>query len=145
MKTAISLQFEVSHAQVSAAHGYHGTSLLRHYLGVGAEPCTIKATAFTAPIAESPARQGVEPDPAGKTADSTQTIAWLTFDCDDGTKKLGVWDWVGDIYFSYIRTPRILVRGDQGEIRDTTVRYLMAPLDPMEFELQVDLSSTEQS
>ena len=23
----------ISHAQVSAAHGYHGTSLLRHYLG----------------------------------------------------------------------------------------------------------------
>ena len=29
----------ISQAMVSAATGYHGTSLLRHYLGVGAEEC----------------------------------------------------------------------------------------------------------
>ena len=81
----------ISHAQVSAAHGYHGTSLLRHYLGVGAEECRIKATQFTAPIAESPGRQGAVP--SDKLVDSAQTIAWLTFDTDDG-EKLGVWDWV---------------------------------------------------
>ena len=33
----------VSHAQVSAAHGFHGISLLRSYLGVGAENCSIRA------------------------------------------------------------------------------------------------------
>ena len=123
----------VSHAQVSAAHGYHGTSLLRHYLGVGAEPCRIKATQFTAPVAESPGRQGVVP--VDKLVNSTQTIAWLTFDTDDG-EKLGVWDWVGDIYFSYIRTPRIVVRGSHGEIVDKQVRYLLGPTDPMEYQLE---------
>eukprot|EP01043_Picozoa_sp_COSAG02_P057573 COSAG02_NODE_7013_length_3227_cov_16.960038_1_plen_358_part_00 len=124
---------DVSHAQVSAAHGYHGTSLLRHYLGVGAEPCRIKATQFTAPVAESPGRQGFVP--GDKLVNSTQTIAWLAFDTDDG-EKLGVWDWVGDIYFSYIRTPRIVVRGTHGEIVDKQVRYLLGPTDPMEYQLE---------
>jgi hypothetical protein len=96
----------------------------------------VRATNFTAPVAESPARQGVQPDPAGKIVASTQTIAWLEFECADGSTKLGVWDWVGDIYFSYIRAPRVLVRGDQGEITDSTVRYLEGPTEPMEFELK---------
>ena len=72
----------------------------------------VRATNFTAPVAESPARQGVQPDPAGKIVASTQTIAWLEFECADGSTKLGVWDWVGNIYFSYIRAPRVLVRGE---------------------------------
>ena len=78
----------------------------------------------------------MQPDPAGKTVASTQTIAWLEFECADGSTKLGVWDWVGEIYFSYIRAPRVLVRGDQGEISDSTVRYLEGPTEPMEFELR---------
>ena len=122
----------VSHAQVSAAHGYHGTSLLRHYLGISDEPCRIRAMAFNAPIADSPGRAGVQPE--GKIAESKQTIAWLTFETDDGP-KLGVFDWTGDIYFSYIRTPRILVRGEQGEISNSSVRYLQSPTQPMEFEI----------
>lgn len=43
---------------------------------------------------------------------------------------------VGDIYFSYIRSPRILVRGTRGEISDSKVRYLLGPTEPMEFDLQ---------
>lgn len=44
--------------QVSAASGYHGTALMRYYLGVGAEECTIRATSFTSPLMDGITRYG---------------------------------------------------------------------------------------
>lgn len=37
---------EVTQAQVSAAHGYHGISLIRRYLGIKYEPVKITARRF---------------------------------------------------------------------------------------------------
>ena len=107
----------VSQAQVSICHGYHGISLLRRLLGVGFEDATIRARTFTAPIVKSPDRDG--PQATESIEGTQQQLAW--FDFGD---RLGVFDFVGDQYFSPIRGRRVCVRGERGEIIDDTVRFL---------------------
>lgn len=119
----------ISQAQVSAAHGYHGVSLLRLFLGVGFDGATIRARRFVSPIVAGPGRYG--PPPVEKITDSVQVIAQLDFD-----GRLGVYDFAGDQYFSWIRSPRMLVRGERGEINNLDVRYLRDFLTPVELELR---------
>ncbi len=107
----------ISQAQVSVAHGYHGMNLMRGLLGVGFEDATISAREFVSPIIGGPNRDG--PPAEERMADSRQTIAH--FDFGD---KLGIFDFTGDQYFSYVRSPRVLVRGERGEINNREVRYL---------------------
>ncbi|MCA1597030.1 MAG: gfo/Idh/MocA family oxidoreductase, partial [Chloroflexi bacterium] len=106
-----------SQAQISAAHGYHGVSLIRRFLGVEFENATVTAHRFVSDLAASPGRDG--PPTQAAITRSTQTIATLDFG-----DRLGVFDFTGDQYFSWIRSPRVLVRGDRGEINNGTVRYL---------------------
>jgi predicted dehydrogenase len=108
-----------SQAQVSVALGYHGISLMRKYLGVTFENATITAARIVSPIVNSPGRQG--PPPTEKIVDSAQILA--RFDFENG--KIGLFDFTGDQYFSYIRGPRLLVRGERGEIENETVRFLL--------------------
>lgn len=108
-----------SQAQVSVAHGYHGISLMRKYLGIGFENATITATRIVSPLVNSPGRNG--PPATEKVVDSAQIIA--RFDFENG--KTGIFDFTGDQYFSYVRGPRLLVRGERGEIEGETVRYLL--------------------
>jgi predicted dehydrogenase len=107
----------ISQAQVSVAHGYHGISLLRGFLGIGFEEATIRARQFVTPIVQSPGREG--PPDAERIVDSAQLIAELDFG-----DRFGVFDFTGDQYFSYVRSPRLLVRGERGEIVDEEIRYL---------------------
>ena len=107
----------ITQAQVSAAHGYHGISLIRRYLGLGFENAEITAKQFTAPIVQSPTRDGDQPQET--IVESQQMIAH--FDFGD---RLGVFDFTGDQYFSYIRGQRLLVRGERGEIIDHKAVYL---------------------
>jgi hypothetical protein len=107
----------VSQAQVSVAHGYHGMSLIRRFLGIEFENAEITATSFTSPIIEGPGRAGL---PATENIiESSQTIAWLNFG-----DRFGVFDFTGRQYFASIRDPRILVRGERGEIVNDTASYL---------------------
>jgi len=119
----------VTQAQVSAAHGYHGMSLLRHYLGIGFEEAAITARKFESPIVAGPTRQG--PPAKEKTVTSSQTIAGLNFG-----EKLGIYDFTGTQYFSWIRSHRILVRGERGEINNREVRYLKDFQTPVTLELR---------
>jgi predicted dehydrogenase len=107
----------VTQAQVSVAHGYHGTSLIRRYLGIGYENATISAHKFMSPVVRGPGREGL-PDEE-EIVQSEQTIAYLNFG-----DKLGVFDFTGEQYRSYIRGKRVLVRGVRGEIIDDTADYL---------------------
>jgi predicted dehydrogenase len=107
----------VTQAQVSAAHGYHGMSLVRELLGVRFEEATIWAREFISPIISGPGRAG--PPEKESIADSRQVIAYLQFG-----DKLGVFDFTGDQYFSWIRSPRVLVRGEKGEIDNSRMSYL---------------------
>ena len=118
----------VSQAQVSAAHGYHGVDLIRRLLDLGAEPLTITAHRFVSPIVASPDRSG---PPAGeRIVDSDQVVAWL-----DAGDRLGVYDFTDDQYFSWIRSPRFLVRGERGEIHDRTVSWLVDHRTPASVDL----------
>ncbi len=120
---------QISQAQVSVAHGYHGVSLMRKFLGLTYEDATVRAREFISPIVTSPGRDGL---PAEESiSESNQLIAWLDFD-----GKLGIFDFTGDQYFSWIRKNRLLVRGERGEIDDAEVRYLLDQRTPIEMTLR---------
>ncbi|MCM3626844.1 Gfo/Idh/MocA family oxidoreductase [Paenibacillus glycanilyticus] len=119
---------EVTQAQVSSAHDYHGISLMRRYLGIGFENAEIRAAAFTSPITESPGRSG--PSAESRIVLSKQVMASFDFG-----GKYGVYDFTGDQYFSWIRSPRVLVRGDRGEINNFDVRYLLDHKTPVHLQM----------
>ena len=108
----------VSQASVSIAHGYHGIVLMRRFLGMGYQNATIRARRFTAPLVQGSGRAG--PPSEEKIVDDTQLLAH--FDFENG--KLGVFEFTGAQYFSYVRGNRLLVRGERGELEGETVRYL---------------------
>ncbi len=118
----------VREADVSCAHGYHGISLLRNYLQTGLRLPKITARSFKSKIVGGPGRNG--PPQSRVVLETERTIA--EFDYGD---KLGVFDFTGDQYFSWIRSHRLLVRGDEGEINNTSVRLLQDFQTPIQFEL----------
>lgn len=120
---------EVYHAQVSAAHDYHGISLIRQLLNIGYEDAVISGQRFAAPIVDGPGRQG---DPAEeKLVESMQTLVTLRFG-----NKLAVYDFTREQYFSWIRRSRLLVRGSHGEIVDQAAAYLSDYQTPVYTELR---------
>jgi predicted dehydrogenase len=123
----------ISQAQVSVAHGYHGISIMRAMLGVRFENASITARSFTSKLIEGSDRSG--PPKEEKRIDSKQVIAHFAFMNNHGGDKLGVYDFTGDQYFSWIRGSRLLVRGELGELNDTTVRYLQDFRTPITLEL----------
>ena len=108
----------VSEARVSAAHGYHGVDLIRRLLELDREPLTIRAHRFVSPIVAGPDRAGLPVEE--RTVESEVVVAFL-----DAGDRLGVYDFTEDQYFSMIRSRRVLVRGDRGEIDDRHVRSLV--------------------
>lgn len=119
----------ISQAQVSAAHGYHGISLIRKLLGIHFENVRITARQFTSPIVRGPQRSG--PPEREEIGDSVQIIAYLDFG-----DKLGVFDFTDDQYRSYIRKQRILLRGERGELINEHLIYLKDYLTAIELDLQ---------
>jgi hypothetical protein len=61
---------------------------------------------------------------------SSQVIATLEFE-----GRSAVFDFTEDQYFSWIRSNRVLVRGERGEIHDTTVRWLRDDESPAVAEI----------
>lgn len=118
---------EVSQAQVSVCHGYHGMSLIRRFLGIEFENATITTHSFTSPLVQNPEREPGE----WKLVDSEQVIAILDFG-----GKMGVYDFTSNQYFSWIRALRLTVRGSEGEIVDHQVRYLQDQRTPVELDLK---------
>ncbi len=114
----------ITQAQVSVCHGYHGMSLLRRFLGVSYEPVAVTARRFVSPLVQGPGRNG--PPACEVLGNSTQVIA--QFDFGD---RLGIYDFCGDMYFSYIRGQRLLVRGERGEIVDQRAIYLQDVTTPI--------------
>ncbi len=118
----------VYEADVSIAHGYHGISLLRHFLQTGLRLPKIVARRFTSHIVAGPHRSRLPKE--RKIVDSVRTIAQL-----DYGDRLGIFDFTGDQYHSWVRSPRLMVRGEEGEINQTTVRLLQRFDTPFQFEL----------
>lgn len=123
-------------AQVSAAHGYHGISLIRKFLGLRCEAPRITAMRFTAPMVGWPDLEGrLERERIEQPA---QDVAWLDFG-----DRLGVLDFTEPQYYSAIRNERVLVRGERGEIINDTVHYLKDFRTPIRLCLDRRLSGLE--
>lgn len=120
---------DISQVQVSVAHGYHGMSLIRQYLGVRYEDATISGQRFESPLIKGPNRQG--PPSSEERGSSVQELITLQFG-----DRLAVFDFTGDQYFSWIRKNRLLVRGDRGEIMNKEVSYLADYQTPVYNELR---------
>ena len=118
---------DVFQAQVSVCHGYHGISLLRRFLGLGYEAPRISAYRMPETVTGGPDRNGRPP-----TAERTDTMTQMVAHLDFGDRH-GVFDFVGSMYHSYIRSHRILIRGPKGEINFDDVRYLKDFQTPIEY------------
>lgn len=108
---------DISQVQISVAHGYHGIALIRKFLNVGYEKAVIRAFEFKSPLTAGPDRSG--PPSQEKQIESNQVIAYLQFG-----DRLAVFDFTADQYFSWIRSSRLLVRGERGEINHLDASYL---------------------
>lgn len=107
---------EISQAYISSCHGYHAISLMRKFLGIKYENAKISSYKFISPLIDGPHRYGIL---EGKRIDSEQVIAIIDFG-----HKFGIYDFSTDQYSSWIRMPRITIRGDKGEIVNNEIRYL---------------------
>lgn len=113
----------VSSARVATAHGYHGVSLMRKFLGIGFEDATIRGREFRAPLVEGANRAG--PPTAETIKESVELIGEFDFG-----NQLGVFNFVDMQYWSYARAHHVTVRGERGEIADLDVRW-MRGLEPV--------------
>lgn len=120
---------EITQARIAYAHGYHGISLIRRYLGIDYPNVTITARKFISPIVKGPDREGL-PD-AEIISDSEQTIAWMDFG-----DKLGIFDFTGDQYRSFIRKQHVQIRGVRGEMTNDEVTYLEDYRKPITLQFQ---------
>ncbi|MCB0130879.1 MAG: Gfo/Idh/MocA family oxidoreductase [Caldilineaceae bacterium] len=121
---------EVSQAQTSIAHGFHGMSMIRYFLNIGYENAVIRGTTFTSPFIKGPDRAGAPTEE--EIVDSEQVLAWFHFE----NNKLGTLDFTGNQYRAWVRNERLLIRGERGEISNNQIRYLKAFDEPMAFELE---------
>ena len=119
----------VTHAQVSVAHDYHGISVLRRLLAVGAEDARITAHVFSAPLVDGPTRHG--PPASFSVSDAAQTIAYLDFG-----DRTGLVDFTKGQYFSWVRTNRLLARGPHGEIMNDEVRFVRPDATTMRWRIE---------
>jgi predicted dehydrogenase len=118
-----------SYAQVSVNHSYHNMSLIRKFLGIGYENAEIRASAFASSLVGGPGRSG---DPESeKLVEREHGLALLDF---GGRKAL--FDFEADQHRSWIRSSRVLVRGERGEIADSSVVHLKDFLTPVREELR---------
>lgn len=107
----------VNYARVSVAHGYHGLSLMRHYLGIGFEDATIRGKRFAARGLEGPTRYGW-PE-SERFAGANMLLG--EFDFGD---RLGLFEFSDGQYRSPVHSMHVLVRGDRGEISDFELRVM---------------------
>lgn len=114
----------VTQAQASISHGYHGVSVLRRALGIDFEDAEITATTIPSPVRLGPSRYG-DPD-EDRMVDGVRTLAWLDFG-----DRHGVFDFDNQQVRNWARSPSLLIRGTEGELRDTVVRRFLDPRTPL--------------
>jgi predicted dehydrogenase len=119
---------KVAYTHVSVSHGYHGVSLIRKILDIGFENSVISAKLFKFPGIEGPGRNGL-PDNEN-TVINDHIIAVLDFD-----GKIGLFDFEKNQHRSWIRTNRVLLRGERGEINNDVIKYLKDFRTPIELNL----------
>ncbi len=111
---------DVSFTRMSVAHGYHGVSLIRAFLGVGFEPVEVSGWAARMPVISVRGRDDWQDDPAEYAPD--RTIARLGF-----AQTSAVYEFDFEQYFSPIRPRHIEVYGERGQLFDDEASYVVAP------------------
>lgn len=120
---------KITQVQMSLAHEYHGISLIRKYLNLSYEPCKISAQMFSFPVMTGYGRQG--PPDAERIESDRQMHAILDF----GKNGFAILDFSDEQYFSPIRTPHMIIRGQRGEIVDDQICYMKDFHTPCNFSL----------
>jgi predicted dehydrogenase len=102
--------------QVSSTHLYHAVSMIRGFLGARFEAATVRATDFTAPLADPLSAAGWSDDTA--PTERVTTIATIDF---AGCGQMGLYDFTDNQWWNPLRSRRILIRGTLGELADNHV------------------------
>lgn len=119
----------LSQAQLSVAHGHHAIALFRRYLGWGWETVSFRGGEYHNPVLQGPDRAGWPEEEA--LVESVQQVVQLR-----SGLTWGVYDFSFDQYFSPIRGPRWLLRGERGEICQGEVRTMKDFCTPVAEELR---------
>ncbi len=120
----------VRHLNVSVGHGYHGISLMRRLLGVSFEGARIHAFGFTYSIVQGPGRDG--PPPREQTVEEKQDLFVFQFP----GQRVGIVDFAGSQYFGWIRSDRLLARGERGEMEWDEVVLLKDFATPLHLKIE---------
>jgi hypothetical protein len=127
---------DVSMVSLSVCHDYHAFSLMRRHLKVAGESAVLRATSTRAMIQTgfetSGPRCGVD------TVEEERILGLVDFG-----NRLGLYDFAGEQYFSYIRSPHVIIRGSIGEIADSRVRCLTGLDEPVTLELRREQTGEE--
>lgn len=127
---------DVSMVSLSVCHDYHAFSLMRRHLKVAGESAVLRATSTRAMIQTgfetSGPRRGVD------TVEEERILGLVDFG-----NRLGLYDFAGEQYFSYIRSPHVIIRGSIGEIADSRVRCLTGLDEPVTLELRREQTGEE--
>ncbi|MFL6045561.1 MAG: Gfo/Idh/MocA family protein [Propionibacteriaceae bacterium] len=107
--------------QVSSTQQYHAVALIRHLLGAGRGPVSVRATRFTAPLIQPLSRTGWTDDEEPRPA--TTTIATLDF----GDGRSGLYDFTEQQTRNQLRFRRLTVRGSAGELHNDEVVRMTGP------------------
>lgn len=105
-------------AYLSLAHDYHAASLMRRALLAYNEPFVLRGERFQNEIVETDSRQGAITD--GRRALKKRDLITVKF----ASGKVGVYDFCGAQYRSFIRSRHLIVRGDKGEWNDNLIYFL---------------------
>jgi hypothetical protein len=119
-----------SYVHVSVNHNYHNVSLMRKYLGVGCESARIRASLFSAPVIQGPGRAG--PPLREELKDPEHLVGLFDF----GEMGRGLFDFESDQHRSWVRSERLLARGEKGELCDSRISYLEDFASPVFDELR---------
>lgn len=107
-----------SYAHVSVNHSYHNISLMRKFLGAGFGEADIRAVAHSSPRVAGPGREG--PPIVERLESAEHLLGFFDF----GEKGRGLFDFEANQHRSWIRSERVVVRGERGELADTSISYL---------------------
>jgi predicted dehydrogenase len=120
-------------AYLSAAHDYHGFSLIKKMLKTEGEGYTVRGQKIKSPVIMTDSRNSALYDGALKTAD--RDILHITFD----SGKTAVYDFSGTQYHSFIRSRSLIVRGSRGEWNGRTILGLNPENEPTRISLMPDI------
>lgn len=114
----------INQVNLSVCHGYHAMSLIRRLLGVGFESARIRGQRFTGRVILGPDRAG--PPREERVVDVETDYASLDFG-----DRIGIYEFCLPQYRNWIRSQRVCIRGERGEIVDERVTYMKDEVTPI--------------